>query len=730
MVMVVLCFRLVPAAGQDIHRFSQFFFNPSLLNPSLTGIDGQTSMVLSYRKQWVGINGAPELSSFSVQAPGKHRIAVGLNASSESVGLLKSTGVRISSGYNLPAGDGRYFRFGMSAGVGWNRVDVAGLQFGSPDPDPVTGSLTRSSTGILASAGVSYHSKSFHFGLAAPALFEPDYITGESFVKGQFKPLDQLILHTSFRQYLSGNQNVINYYINYRLNKNSPSQVEVATTLHLAGKGWVGASWKQGPGISGLVGINLSNKFAVGYAYTMKGAEGNVAFPGHEIQLGVLLGQRSKGIPSYSFINSEQETKGNRKPGMVAAANRKPGYVPLQKGAVIAKGPSAKPLPPKPGAASGKPMVATGKPAGQPVAPGKQAPGTKPGIKSPQEKPTTEPSVVVAGSTNKPAGPAPVANPEPSSPPITTNPQINAPVVEPRKVATDQQPAVKPEPVQPSSPNPAVAETKVQPKTEPVNNQQPAVKTELQQVAPAKPVIAEATAKPKNEPGATQPQPIPKSSEPKEQQVPLKQVVTVPSDQQKKAEEPVKPQELPTNTAVPDKSQGRPRLSQQAGAFDDQLPGEPPSKPVNKPAPEEEVGEDVAGLHGTRHVQDSLQEVDEQERLSRLTLHNDDPTAAHSGDAPHAERHEFVRRGGHQSEMSAGDYVIVGVFKTEVNAKRWADGLKGMGFKDIDYGFLTERTVWYVHFAGTDDLTKARTVRDQSRKLKVFRDAWLLTVQE
>ncbi|MFM7193978.1 MAG: SPOR domain-containing protein, partial [Bacteroidota bacterium] len=172
------------------------------------------------------------------------------------------------------------------------------------------------------------------------------------------------------------------------------------------------------------------------------------------------------------------------------------------------------------------------------------------------------------------------------------------------------------------------------------------------------------------------------------------------------------------------------RLTQPTGAFDDLLPGETPQKPEPKPAPEEEEGEDVAGLHGTRHVQDSLQEVDEQEHLSRLTLHNDDPKAAHIGEAPHAERHEFVRRGGHQSELSAGDFVIVGVFKTEVNAKRWADGLKAMGFKDIDYGFLTERTVWYVHFAGIDDLTEARSVRDQYRKLKVFRDAWLLTVQE
>lgn len=120
----------------------------------------------------------------------------------------------------------------------------------------------------------------------------------------------------------------------------------------------------------------------------------------------------------------------------------------------------------------------------------------------------------------------------------------------------------------------------------------------------------------------------------------------------------------------------------------------------------------------------------EQERLQRLSEHADDPTA-HHGDAPdahpHAERHEFVKRGNHKDELDVADYVVGGVFRSAENAKRFSQGLSNMGFK-ADYGHLTEKNLWYVYLTQTDDINVARAERDKYRKMKLFRDAWLLTV--
>ena len=80
--------------------------------------------------------------------------------------------------------------------------------------------------------------------------------------------------------------------------------------------------------------------------------------------------------------------------------------------------------------------------------------------------------------------------------------------------------------------------------------------------------------------------------------------------------------------------------------------------------------------------------------------------------------------------MEVGDYVIAGVFRSRENAKKFTDGLLKLGFKDADFGFLTLNNLWYVHIAETYEIESARAARDEFRKMKMFKEAWLLTVHE
>lgn len=46
------------------------------------------------------------------------------------------------------------------------------------------------------------------------------------------------------------------------------------------------------------------------------------------------------------------------------------------------------------------------------------------------------------------------------------------------------------------------------------------------------------------------------------------------------------------------------------------------------------------------------------------------------------------------------------------------------------YGYLTKKAVWYLHVGTSKDIEEAKANRDEYRKLKMFKDAWLLTVHE
>ena len=92
------------------------------------------------------------------------------------------------------------------------------------------------------------------------------------------------------------------------------------------------------------------------------------------------------------------------------------------------------------------------------------------------------------------------------------------------------------------------------------------------------------------------------------------------------------------------------------------------------------------------------------------------------------DRHETFKRERHVQELESGNYVIVGVFGSGANAKNMAKKLVYTGF-NANYGFGTEKSLWYVHIFNGDDINSARKERDKYRKHPLFKDAWLLTIQ-
>ena len=92
------------------------------------------------------------------------------------------------------------------------------------------------------------------------------------------------------------------------------------------------------------------------------------------------------------------------------------------------------------------------------------------------------------------------------------------------------------------------------------------------------------------------------------------------------------------------------------------------------------------------------------------------------------DRHETFKRERHVQELESGNYVIVGVFGSGTNAKNMAKKLVYTGF-NANYGFGTEKSLWYVHIFNGDDINSARKERDKYRKHPLFKDAWLLTIQ-
>jgi type IX secretion system PorP/SprF family membrane protein len=497
--------------GQDQSNFTQFFTNPYLLNPSYVGLDGQSAVSLTYRKQWMDIDGAPSIFNFSLQTPVNPKMSGGISVTNDSRGLFNNSSIMATYGYHLKMSESRFFRFGLSIGGTWNAFDMNEVAI----EDPAMADVLKNNASVTGNAGVSYQTKLFHIGVSMPTIFSPAYVSTKGFGIKEVKPFQTLIFNLNNRFYINNQKHIFEPYIIYRLNTGLPSQYEVAGVFHINHLVWLGGSYKQDFGISALGGVKVKNMVAIGASYSLPtGGENELNSPSFEITLNYLFGKHKKGAFVYSFVNAGHEKKVHHTSASQTIASKP---------------------------------------------------------KEPVKKPVTK------------------------------------------------------EPVKPVKKDPVVVAKTEPVKTEPVKT---VAKTE-----PAKPV---------------------------------------------------------TRDTVNHSARFNQRMTPAAGE----------------------------GHH--EH---------EQEQLKRLEVHAENPTEHHDGEQehPHAERHEFVKRGNHEKELPVSDYVIGGVFGKEANAKHFSDGLDKMGF-NTHYGHLTEKSLWYVYIIQTDDLEKAKAERDRVRKMKLLKDAWLLTV--
>lgn len=514
--------------GQDISNFTQFFINPYTLNPSYAGVEGRTAVFAGYRKQWTSIEGAPAITNFSLHTPLSKKLNFGLALANDKRGITKVSSGMATIGYTAVIDNSSSIRFGLSVGYGFNSVDFTNV--GNLN-DPALASLMSKNSFLIGNAGVSFHKKTFHAGIAMPNIFQSVYLSKDAFSITALKPFESIVVNASNRFYFNNDQNVFEPYLIYRLNGSLPSQLEAAAILHLQHVVWVGASYKQQFGISGLFGFKIQNQFAVGFSYSIKNAgENQIQAPSYEIQLGYLVGNKRKDVNAYSFVNTHKE-KARKKTAAEVAADRKKQQQILD-----------------------------------------------------------------------------------------------------NKLAEDRK---KHDALLAKQKEAQLAKNNL-PKTE------------------TKPVV-----KPEEKPF------------------------------------------VPVVEAKRDTSRGGPRMKHQADLL---------ANPTTITDP---------------------QHLEEQDKLKRLEAHADNPTEEHNSEVehPHAERHEFVKKGEHHEEMDYGTYVIAGVFRSRPNAENFSNGLKKMSFTP-DFGFLTAKSLWYVYVASTAEINDAKTERDKYRKLKIFRDSWLLTVHK
>src|SRR6056300_51571 len=84
--LVIILISVLSYSQQDA-QFSNYMYNTLIFNPAYAGSRGTTSIYLSQRSQWVGLEGAPKTNSLSYHSPiGSSNLGLGLSILNDEIG--------------------------------------------------------------------------------------------------------------------------------------------------------------------------------------------------------------------------------------------------------------------------------------------------------------------------------------------------------------------------------------------------------------------------------------------------------------------------------------------------------------------------------------------------------------------------------------------------------------------------------------------------------------------
>lgn len=171
MIFIALVFALQSHAQQNA-QYTQFMFNKMYFNPAFAGAKKYLCLSGIYRKQWIGMEGAPQTGTLNVHGSVfKNRVGLGMSISYDQIGFTDKVDIETNYSYIIQFKNESFLSIGL-------RGSFSYLQIRWDQARP-TQSFDNSIPGAAMSkilpnfgAGVFYQSKHWYAGLSVPRIFK------------------------------------------------------------------------------------------------------------------------------------------------------------------------------------------------------------------------------------------------------------------------------------------------------------------------------------------------------------------------------------------------------------------------------------------------------------------------------------------------------------------------------------------------------------------------------
>jgi len=299
--------------GQQLPMYSQYLYNKILINPSVAGNDGYTSVSLTAREQWVGYSGAPRTYSFSLSSrvlKKSHierstqvrknnyrpktdgKVGYGLNVFNDKNGLISRTGFQADYAYHLWLQKGTQLSMGLALTGYLYKINDQEISFEDQNEPWMNNDLRRGLFVPDATFGISILNAKYTIGFSADQLLgAAAKIGNEAYEK--FKMSRQYYLYGSY-DFSMNNSVIIQPSFLMMTSEQLKPVADLGATYIYNSDFWAGLAFRTSGALVANVGVRYENIF-IGYAYdyTMSQIQ-RATYGTHEITFAIKFGDNKR----------------------------------------------------------------------------------------------------------------------------------------------------------------------------------------------------------------------------------------------------------------------------------------------------------------------------------------------------------------------------------------------------------------------------------------------------
>ncbi len=268
-ILAFLGFFFCKAFAQTEIATTSHWYNRGFYNPASIARQGYIYGLADYRRQWVGIDGAPEVYNLQVSGySDEYNSALGLSVIRDDIGLTTSLNPMLQFAHFVRLRKNLNLSLGISAGMYLRRINSEKFEAETIN-DPAINYITEKYSAPDANFGIELQSRHFLYGLSTTHLFsvwKPDdafIVSNHRYIYVMYNTHESELLNFTTGLQVSNRRNltVVQGTVIFRIKK--PTGL-VKGPSELFDIGITAYSVKE---VTLITGINISENLRVGYTY-------------------------------------------------------------------------------------------------------------------------------------------------------------------------------------------------------------------------------------------------------------------------------------------------------------------------------------------------------------------------------------------------------------------------------------------------------------------------------